>query len=193
NLPAAAFSIVIAVIAFAVGTYGTTVVHVVTQLTHVLDHHVHPVRVALAKMSAARIVRPPSAELDGAIADVVPALALLAEPIVLKLQHGRECKGVVGSGGVDVLRADTGVGPQDVAGISAGDRRDRTRLIVHIDARLAHATRDAADERRGVLEVARMSRTCDYDGRGVVGLHAAVEQMQRLADDAAGQHVLHSN
>src|SRR5262245_5134435 len=115
-------------------------------------------------MPAAGIVRPLSAKLDGAIADVISALALLAEAVVLELQHGRKCEGVVGACDVDVLGADAGVGPQDLAGIPASYRGDWTRLVVHVDARLAHATRDAAYERRAVLEIACAIRARDDDG-----------------------------
>ena len=63
-------------------------------------------------------------------------------------------------------------------------------LIVHVGARLAAPTDHAADQRRRVAQVARTFRTRDDDAGGVVGLHAAVEQMQRLADDAAVDHVV---
>src|SRR5215510_2447620 len=191
HLPAAAFIIVVGVLAFAIRPYRTAVVDVMTQLAHVLDHHVHAVRLALAQMPAAGVVRPPSAEFDGAIADVVPALALLAEAVVLELQHGRECERVVGARDVNVLRADARIGPEDLAGIPAGYGRDWTCLVVHVDAGLAHPARDAANKCQRVLEIARVIRARDDDGGGVVGLHTAVEQMQRLADHPACEHLLH--
>src|ERR671919_533865 len=77
HLPAAAFLVVVGVLALAVGTGGAAVVDVVAQLAHVFDHHVHAVRVALAQMAAAGVVGPPAAEADGAVADIGPALALL--------------------------------------------------------------------------------------------------------------------
>src|SRR5262249_48087938 len=164
---------------------------VVAQLAYVFDHHVHAVRVALAQMAAAGVVGAPAPEPDGAVAHVLAAFALPAEAVVLELQHGSEGEGVVGAGDVDILRADTGVGPQDLARVSAGHRRDRPRLIVHVGARLAHAARNGAYQRSGVAAVPGAVGARHDDGRGVVGLHAAVEEMQRLADDAARQHVLH--
>src|SRR6185503_19853270 len=139
HLPAAAFLVVVSVLALAVGTHGAAVVDIVAQLAHVLDHHIHAVRVALAQMPAAGVVGPLAAELDGAVADVVATLALLAEAVILELQQGGEGEGVVGTGEVDVLRPDAGAGPQDVLGVVAGDGRDRAGLIVHVAARLAAA------------------------------------------------------
>ena len=42
-----------------------------------------------------------------------------------------------------------------------------------------------------VPQVARTFGAGDDDRGGVVGLHAAIQQMQRLADDPAAQHVVH--
>ena len=122
HLAAAALAVVVGVLALAVGPDGAGVVDVVAQLAHVLDHHVHAVRVALAEMAAAGVVGPPAAELDGAVADVLAALALLAEAVVLELQHGGEGEGVVGAGDVDVLRPDAGVRPQDLLARSSRRR-----------------------------------------------------------------------
>src|SRR6185436_9696562 len=149
------------------------------------------VRVALALMAAAGVVGTLAAQPDGAVAHVLAAFALLAEAVVLKLQHGGEGKRVVGAGDVDVLRADAGVGPQDLARVLAGHRRDRPRLIVHVRARLAHAARNGADQHSVVTRVLRAVGARYDDGRGVVGLHAAVEQVQRLADHATRQHVFY--
>src|SRR5262245_47421735 len=82
HLPAAALLVVVGVLALAVGTNGTRVVDVVAQLAHVLDHHVHAVRVALAQMPAAGVVGPLAAEADGAVRHVMAAFALLAEAVV---------------------------------------------------------------------------------------------------------------
>ena len=154
HLAAAALAVVVGVLALAVRPDRTGIVDVVAQLAHVLDHHVHAVRVALAQMAAAGVVRPLAAQPDGAVADVVAALALLAEAVILELQHGGEGEGVVGAGDVDILRPDAGVRPQDVLGVVAGDRRDRAVLVVHVDARLAAAADHAADQRRLVPAVA---------------------------------------
>src|SRR5262245_28746329 len=120
DLPAAAFAIVVGVAALAVGPDRTGIVDVVAQLAHVLDHHVLAVGLALAEMAAARIVGPTAAEANRAVADIGPAIALLAEAVILELQHGGEGEGVVRAGDVDVLRPDAGVGPQDLARIAAG-------------------------------------------------------------------------
>src|SRR5215510_15446797 len=193
HLPAAAFIIVVGVLAFAIRPYRTAVVDVMTQLAHVLDHHVHAVRVALAQMPAAGVVRPPSAEADAAVAHVLTAFALFAEAVVFELQHGGEGEGVVGAGDIDILGAHPGVGPQDLARVFAGNRRDRPVLVVHVGAGFAHAPGDAADQHAGMATVAGALGAGDDDGGGIVGLHAAIEQMQRLADDAARQHVLYRN
>src|SRR5581483_11082262 len=190
DLPAAALPVVVGVPAPAVRADGAAVVGVVPQLAHVLDHHAHAVRVALAQMAAAGVVGPPAAEPDGAVADIPAAVALVAEPVVLELQHGGEGEGVVGAGDVDVLRAHAGIGPEDLARVLSRHRRDRPVLVVHVDARLAHAPGHATDQHPGMRAIARPLGAGDDDGRGVVGLHAAVEQVQRLADDAAGEHLL---
>src|SRR4029078_3488497 len=78
DLPASAFLVVVGVLALAVGADGTAVVDVLAQLAHVLDHHVHAVRIALAQMPAAGVVGALAAELDGAVADVLAALTPLA-------------------------------------------------------------------------------------------------------------------
>ena len=139
-------------------------------------------------MAAAGVVGPLSAQPHGAVGDVVATLALLAEAVILELQHGGEGEGVVGAGDVDVLRADAGIGPQDVLGIVASDGRDRAGLVVHVGARLAAAADDAADQGARMAAVLGPVGAGHDHGRGVVGLHAAVEQVQRLADDAARQH-----
>ena len=154
DLPAAALAVVVGVLALAVGPDRTRIVDVVAQLAHVLDHHVEAVRVALAQMAAAGVVGPLAAEPDRAVAHVVAALALLAEAVVLELQHGGEGEGVVGAGEVDVLRPDPRVRPQDVLGVVAGDGRDRPVLVVHVGARLAAAADHAADQHRMLAAVA---------------------------------------
>src|SRR5262245_19844740 len=193
HLAAAAFPIVVAVAALAIRSQGTGVVDVVAQLAHVLDHHVHAVRVALTQMPAAGVVRATTAEADAAVAHVLTAFALFAEAVVFELQQGGEGEGVVGAGDIDILGAHPGVGPQDLARVFAGNRRDRPVLVVHVGAGFAHAPGDAADQHAGMATVAGALGAGDDDGGGIVGLHAAIEQMQRLADDAARQHVLYRN
>src|SRR5262249_5138592 len=145
HLAAAAFAVVIAVDALAVGPTRAIVVGVVAELAHILDHHVEAVRVALAEMAAAGVVGSPPAEADGAVADIVPAFAGLAEAVGFELQHRGKGEGVVRAGDIDVLGPDAGVGPQDLARIMAGDGGDRAALEMHVEARLAAAANDAAD------------------------------------------------
>src|SRR5262245_62310672 len=90
-------------------------------------------------MATAGVVGAPSAELDGAVADVLAALALLAEAVVLQLQHGGEGEGVVGAGDIDVLRCYARVRPQDLPSVVPGHGRDRPCLVVHVAARLARS------------------------------------------------------
>src|SRR5262245_55260031 len=142
-------------------------------------------------MPAAGVVGTPAAEPNGAVADVMAALALLAEAVVLELQHGGEGERIVRPGDIDVLGADARVRPQDLAGVAAGHGGDRPGLVVHIAAWLAAAAHHAADQHGWVAAVTRALGARDNDGSGVVGLDATVEQVQRLADDAAGEHVLH--
>src|SRR5438309_6027123 len=78
------------------------------ELAHVLDHHAHPVSVALAEVTPARVVRASPAQLDGPRRHVGAALALSTEAVLLELEHGREREGVVGAGHVDVLGPDPG-------------------------------------------------------------------------------------
>src|SRR6516225_10662321 len=102
NLTAATLPVVVGVLAPAVGANRAAVVDIVAQLADVFDHHVHAVGVALAQVPAAGIVGPLAAEADGAVADVVPPLALIAEAVIFELQHGGEGEGVVRAGNVDV-------------------------------------------------------------------------------------------
>src|SRR5262245_15274958 len=71
DLPAAARAVLVRV--DALGRPRAVVVDGAPELSHVLDHHAHAVGVALAEVSAARVVGPPPAELDRAAGDVVPA------------------------------------------------------------------------------------------------------------------------
>ena len=86
--------------------------------------------------------------------------------------------------------ADPGVAPQDVPRVAAGDGGDRALLEVHVGAALAHAPDDRADQRRRVRAVARAFGAGHDDRRGIVGLDAAVQKVQRLDDPAAAQHVV---
>ena len=72
-----------------------------------------------------------------------------------------------------------------------GHAIDRPGLIVHVHTRLAAPTDDAADQCRRMTQVARAVRLGDDDRGRVVGFDAAVQQMQRFADDAAVQHIVH--
>src|SRR4051794_4578720 len=105
----------------AVRSRGTGVVDVPAQLAHILDDHVHAVRVALAEMPAARVVRTLSAEAHDAASDVVPAFALRTETVLLELEHRGERECVIGSCYVDVLGAQTRVRPEDFLGVITGD------------------------------------------------------------------------
>src|SRR6185295_13283972 len=82
DLAAAALAIVVGVLALAVRPDRAGIVGVVPELPHVLDHHVHAVRIALAEMAAAGVVGSPAAQPHGAVGDVVAALALLAEAVI---------------------------------------------------------------------------------------------------------------
>src|SRR2546425_4731611 len=66
DLAAAAFLVIIGVPALTVGADRAGIIGVMAQLPGVLDDHVHAVGVALAEVSAARVVRPSAAELDRA-------------------------------------------------------------------------------------------------------------------------------
>ena len=140
------------------GADRAVIVDVVAQLADVLDHHVHAVRVALAQMAAARCCSAACRRADRAVADVFAAFALLAEAVILELQHRREGEGVVGAGDVDILRPDPGIRPQDLPGVIAGDGRDRPVLVMHVEARLVAAPDDAADQHQRVLAVAWRAR-----------------------------------
>src|SRR5882672_8116172 len=122
HLAAAPFPIVISMLARAVGSERTGIVYVAAQLAHVLNDHIHAVGVAFAEMPTRGIVRTTSAELDDATRDVLPTLPLLAEAVVLKLQHGGEGKRIIGASQVDLLRPHAGIRPQDVLGVVARDR-----------------------------------------------------------------------
>src|SRR5262249_11702647 len=107
----ATLAVVIGVLAPAIAADRAAVIDVMTQLADVLDHHVHAVRIALAQMPAAGIVRPLPAEANGAVADVLAAVALAAQAIILQLQHGGKGEGVIGARHVDFVGAYAGVWP----------------------------------------------------------------------------------
>src|SRR5258705_13458280 len=81
RLATSALTVIIAVPALAVGSDRARVIGITAQLAHVLDHHVHAVRVALAQVAAAGVVRALAAKADGAVADVLTTFALLAKTI----------------------------------------------------------------------------------------------------------------
>src|SRR5689334_20294801 len=123
HLPALAWRVVVGM--FAVLPARAVVVGLPAELTHVLDHHRDAVGVALAQVAAGGVVGALAAELDDAARDVLAALALLAEPKLLELQHGGEGERVVGAGDVHVLRADPGLAEHDVLGVVVRDTADR--------------------------------------------------------------------
>src|SRR5262249_42283133 len=145
HLAASTFAVVIGVLALAVGPDRTGIVYIAAQLAHILDDHIHTVGVALAEMAPRGIVRTTAAELDDATRDVLAALPLLAEAVVLKLQHGGKGEGIVGASQVDLLRTHASIRPEDVLGVVARDRRYRSVLIVHVDPRLAAAPHHGTD------------------------------------------------
>src|SRR5215469_585574 len=188
-LAAAALAVVESVLTLAIGPDGARIIGIVPQLTGVLDDHVHTVRVALAEMPAAGVVGTAAPQLYCAAADIFTALSLLAEPVILQLQHCREGKSIIGAGDVDVLRSDPGIGPEDLAGVIAGHCGDRPVLVMHVETRLVAAAHHAADQYQRLLAVAGPLGG-GHDDRGrIVGLDAAIQEVQRLADDAAVEHV----
>src|SRR5882724_10219426 len=156
----------------ALGGARAVVVHGAAQLAHVLDHHGHPVRVALAEMAARGIVGPRAPELDDPARHVGAALALLAEPVLFQLQHRGEGEGVVRAGDVDLLGRDPGLGKDDVLGVVAGHPRDGAVRPVEVQAWLRHAARHAHDVDGPRLQVAGALGRRDDDARRVVGLEA---------------------
>src|SRR3989454_1647127 len=175
----------------ALGGARTVVVHGAAELAHVLDHHGHAVRVALAEVAARRVVGARAPELDDPARHVGAALALLAEPVLLQLEHGGEREGVVGAGDVDVLGRDPGRRKDNVLGVVAGHPRDGAIRPMEVQARLRDAPGDAHDIDGPVLQVARTFDRRDDDARRVVRLDAAVEEMERLDDPARVEDVRH--
>ena len=195
-LPAAALLVVVGVLALAVRPDRTAVVDVVAQLAHVLDHHVHAVRVALAQVPAAGVVGALAAEPDGAVADVLAAFALLAEAVVLELQHGREGEGVVGAGDIDVLGPDAGVGPQDLARIPC--RPPSRSARAGSACRCAACTRGPATPRIRTLGWRRSLARSALVTMMAVALSVSTQQssrcsglqMMRLASTSSTRHAL---
>src|SRR5262249_59999085 len=97
------------------------------------------VGVALAEVAAGGVVGAPAAELDDAARHVRAALALLAEAVLLELEHGGEGEGVVGAGDVDVVGRDARLAEHDVAGVVAGHPADGAVGPVEVEARLVDA------------------------------------------------------
>src|SRR5262244_1769418 len=92
HLAALARRVVVAVL--ALGRAGAVIVDQAAELAHVLDDHAHAVRVALAEVAAGGVVRSLTAQLDDPARHVGAAFALLAEAVLLELQHGGEGEGV---------------------------------------------------------------------------------------------------
>src|SRR5450755_3092293 len=105
----------------AIGPDRTAIVRIVAELADVLDHHGNAVGVALAEMATGCVVRPFSTEHDGTVRDIVTALALLAEAVILELQHGGEGEGVIGAREIDIFRAHARIRPEDVLGVVTGN------------------------------------------------------------------------
>src|SRR3989442_1276296 len=112
------------------------------------------------------------------------ALALFAEAVLLELQQRRERERVVGAGDVHVLGPDAGLAEDDVLGVVAGDAGDGAVRPVEVEARLRHAPGDAHDVDGPTLEVARALGQGHDDAGRVVGLEAAVEEVEGLHDPA---------
>ncbi len=74
-------------------------------------------------------------------------------------------------------------------GVMPANRRDRAVLVMHVEARLVAPADDAADQHQRMLAVLRPIGRGDDDAGGVIGLDAAIEEVQRLADKAAVDHV----
>src|SRR5712691_10197745 len=188
DLAAPTRRVIVAVL--SLGRAGAVVVHAPAELAHVLDDHAHAVRIALAEVAARSVVGPPAAQLDDPARHVRSALALLAEAVLLELEHGREGEGVVGAGDAHVLGCDPGLAEDDVLGVVAGHPRDGARGPVEVGTRLADPSRHPHDVGGLLLEVARALGGGDDDAGGIVRLHAAVEQVEGLADPSRAEHVL---
>src|SRR4051812_19224010 len=128
-------------------------------------------------MATRGIVRTPSAKLDDATRDVLAAFPLLAKAVVLKLQHGGEGERIVGARQVYLLRTHSGIRPEDILGVVARDRRDRSVLIVHVDPWLAAAPHHGADLHQWLLQILGALGPRHDEARRIIRLHAAVEQM----------------
>src|SRR5438105_2129424 len=81
HLAATTLAIIVAVLPPAIGPDGATIVRIVAELAHVLDHHGDAVGIAFAEMATRGVVRPFPTEHDGAVRDIVAALALPAEAV----------------------------------------------------------------------------------------------------------------
>ena len=135
HLATTTLAIIVGMLPPAIGPDRATIVRIVAELAHVLDHHGDAVGIAFAEMATRRVVRPFSTEHDGAVGDVVAALALPAEAVILELQHGGEGEGVIGAGEIDILRAHAGIRPEDVLGVVTGNGGNRPGLVVHVRPR----------------------------------------------------------
>src|SRR2546430_820107 len=179
----------------ALGRLRAAVVHGSLDLADALDQHRHPVPAALAGGAARGVVGAPAAYLNDHAGDVLPPLSLLTETVFFQLQHGREGEGVVGAGQVRVVGPDARLAEDDVLGVVARDAGDRAVRPVEVQAGLRHAPGDAHDVDGPVAAGARaLGRGHDDAGR-VVGLEAAVEEVERLhdparADDVRNRHAL---
>src|SRR5262245_11270134 len=168
----------------ALGGSWAVIVHGAAELAYVLDDHVHAVGVALAEVTTRGVVRALAAQPDDPAAHVVAPLALLAEAVLLELEHRGERERVVGTRDVHVLGRDPGLSEDDVLGVIAGHAADRAVGPVKVRARLADSPGHAHHVDGTGPEVAgTLGRRHDHAG-GVVGLEAAVEQVQRLDDPA---------
>ena len=176
------------------GGAGAVVIHRAAQLAHILNDHIHPVRVALAQVAATEVVGPHAAQVDDAAGHIILALALFAPAVVLKLKQDGVGKGVIAAGDVDVLARDAGQVKDARRDIMAGHPADWPVLVVKIAARLGAAPLHRLDVDGLVLQVFGAVGGSYDDAGSVVRFQAAVQQVRHRADNPAGvHHIVHGD
>ena len=152
---------------------------------------VDAVDVRFRQQAAVGIVGKATALAQVARRDEILGFAALAEPEGLELHDHLRREGVVETGGIDVVGAETGH-VVDAACRQLHFRQAIQFLAVEAGHLLLAAGRglgDAANDRGLVLQVARALGAGDQQRHGAVGLLAAVVDAQPLGD-ALGVHVL---
>src|ERR1700683_1004558 len=174
----------------ALAPSGACVVGAMTQLAHVLDHHLHAMRIAFRQMPARQIARQLAIDLEPSALDEIARLARTAKSVGLELDQRRERERVVARNEVDIAMRDAGHAEGALPSVIAGDVMQHGTRVVPLRI-LGHRARVSSHDEHGrMLEVICALARGHDDRRRHVGLLAAVEQAKWLHDPSRALMVL---